>query len=97
MSGRPAFTPEATIGPFYPGDFLTHTPQDLYTVASLVAHRPAGQSLVVAVRFLDELKRDPGVQLFDVPFGTGVTLLRKIGGASSEPLLEGLEARPLTG
>jgi predicted O-methyltransferase YrrM len=44
--------------------------------------------------FLDELKRDPGVQLFDVPFGTGVTLLRKIGGASSEPLLEGLEARP---
>jgi predicted O-methyltransferase YrrM len=44
--------------------------------------------------FLDELKRDPGVQLFDVPFGTGVTLLRKTGGTSSEPLLEGLEARP---
>ena len=44
--------------------------------------------------FLDQLKRDPGVQLFDVPFGNGVTLLRKTGGASSEPLLEGLEGRP---
>lgn len=44
--------------------------------------------------FLDELRRDPGVQLFDVPFGTGVTLLRKTGGASSEPLLEGLQGRP---
>ena len=48
----------------------------------------------ICVGLLDELKRDPGVQLFDVPFGTGVTLLRKIGGTSSEPLLEGLEARP---
>lgn len=44
--------------------------------------------------FIDQLKRDPGLQLFDVPFGTGVTLLRKAGGASSEPLLEGLQARP---
>ncbi len=43
--------------------------------------------------FLDELKQDPGVQCFDVPFGTGVTLVRKSGGASSEPLLEGLQAR----
>jgi predicted O-methyltransferase YrrM len=44
--------------------------------------------------FLDELKRDPELQLFDVPFGTGVTLLRKAGGVSSEPLLEGLQGRP---
>jgi predicted O-methyltransferase YrrM len=44
--------------------------------------------------FLDELKRDPGLQLFDVPFGTGITLLRKAGGVSSEPLLEGLQGRP---
>ncbi len=43
--------------------------------------------------FLDQLKGEPGVQLFDVPFGNGVTLLRRTGGVSSEPLLEGLEAR----
>jgi protocatechuate 3,4-dioxygenase, alpha subunit len=50
-------TPEATIGPFYPGAFLTDTPQDLWTVAPLVAHRPAGQPLVFAARFLDALKQ----------------------------------------
>lgn len=55
----------------------------------------ADRAYEIRVRdFLDELKGEPGVQLFDVPFGTGVTLLRKTGGASSEALLEGLEARP---
>ena len=57
MSDGGAFTPEATIGPFYPGAFLTDTPQDLWTVAPLVAHRPAGQPLVFVARFLDSLKR----------------------------------------
>jgi protocatechuate 3,4-dioxygenase beta subunit len=51
------FTPEATVGPFYPGVFLNNTPQDLWTVAPLVAHRPQGQPVVVAVRFLDALRR----------------------------------------
>jgi protocatechuate 3,4-dioxygenase beta subunit len=51
------FTPEATVGPFYPGVFLNNTPQDLWTVAPLVAHRPQGQPVVVAARFLDALGR----------------------------------------
>ena len=57
MGDGAAFTPEATIGPFYPGEFLTRTPQDLWTVAPLVAHRPVGQPIVFAARFLDALKR----------------------------------------
>jgi len=51
------FTPEATVGPFYPGAFLTDTPQDLWTVAPLVAHRPQGQPIVVVARFLDAVNR----------------------------------------
>ena len=51
------FTPEATVGPFYPGAFLSDTLQDLWTVAPLVAHRPQGQPIVVAARFLDALGR----------------------------------------
>ena len=57
MGDGGAFTPEATIGPFYPGAFVTQTPQDLWTVAPLVAHRPDGQPIVFAARFLDALKR----------------------------------------
>ena len=57
MSDDRPFTPEATVGPFYPGAFLTDTPQDLWTVAPLVAHRPQGQPIVVAARFLDALGR----------------------------------------
>ena len=56
MSDRP-FTPEATVGPFYPGAFLSGTPQDVWAVAPLVAHRPQGQPIVVAARFLDALGR----------------------------------------
>lgn len=51
------FTPEATIGPFYPGAFLSDTPQDLWTVGPLVAHRPEGQPIVFAARFVDALER----------------------------------------
>jgi protocatechuate 3,4-dioxygenase alpha subunit len=51
------FTPEATIGPFYPGAFLTRTPQDLWTVAPLAAHRPEGQPIVLSLRFIDALKQ----------------------------------------
>jgi protocatechuate 3,4-dioxygenase alpha subunit len=47
------FTPEATIGPFYPGAFLTGLPQDLYDIAPLLAHRPQGRPIVFAARFLD--------------------------------------------
>ena len=37
--------------------------------------------------FVDELKCDPGLQVFDLPFGTGLTLVRKLDGAAAEPLL----------
>ena len=53
----PPFTPEATIGPFYPGVFLNDVPQDLWTVAPLLAHRPQGQPVAVSLRFVDALKR----------------------------------------
>jgi len=53
----PRFTPEATIGPFYPGAFLTHIPQDLSIVAPLLAHRPQGQPILLVVTFVDSSKR----------------------------------------
>lgn len=37
--------------------------------------------------FIDELKRDPTLQAFDVPFGTGLTMVRKLDDAGTEPLL----------
>jgi predicted O-methyltransferase YrrM len=43
---------------------------------------------------IDELKRDPGLQLFDLPYGTGLTLVRKRGADAVEPLLEGRPGRP---
>jgi protocatechuate 3,4-dioxygenase alpha subunit len=51
------FTPEATIGPFYPGAFVASAPQDLWNVAPLIAHRPQGESIVFVARFLDSLAR----------------------------------------
>jgi len=30
--------------------------------------------------YMDELRRDPGLQLLDLPFGTGLTVLRRSGG-----------------
>jgi protocatechuate 3,4-dioxygenase beta subunit len=50
-------TPEGTIGPFYPGVFVTQMPQDLWTVSPLVAHRPHGQPIVCHMRFIDGLQR----------------------------------------
>ncbi|HMM35295.1 MAG TPA: class I SAM-dependent methyltransferase [Thermoanaerobaculia bacterium] len=40
---------------------------------------------------MDELRLDPALQVLDLPFGTGLTLVRKAGGA---PLLEGRQERP---
>ncbi len=42
-----------------------------------------------------ELARDPSLQLLDLPFGTGLTVLRRRGGADDVPLLEGREGHPL--
>ena len=44
--------------------------------------------------FIDELRADTGVQVLDLPFGTGLTLVRKLGQGPCEPLLEGRQERP---
>jgi len=44
--------------------------------------------------FIDELRADTGVQVLDLPFGTGLTLVRKLGSVPCEPLLEGRQERP---
>ena len=55
----------------------------------------AERALEIRVGYsIDELERDPGLPLFDLPFGTGASLLRKLDAVSSELLLEGLQARP---
>lgn len=46
--------------------------------------------------FIDELKHERGLQVLDVPFGTGLTLVRKVTATGTEPLLEGREERPST-
>ena len=46
-------TPEATIGPFYPGAFLAEFRNDLWSIAPLLAHRPRGEPIVFVARFLD--------------------------------------------
>lgn len=46
-------TPEATIGPFYPGVFVEQFPHDLTRVVPLVMHRPQGQPISIKFRFLD--------------------------------------------
>jgi len=51
------FTPEATVGPFYPGSFVAAMPQDLWNVSPLVAHHPAGEPIVLAARFIDAGRR----------------------------------------
>jgi predicted O-methyltransferase YrrM len=43
---------------------------------------------------MSELREDPSLELFDLPFGTGLTLLRKRTPESAVPRLEGEEARP---
>jgi predicted O-methyltransferase YrrM len=44
--------------------------------------------------FIDELRTDTGVQVLDLPFGTGLTLVRKLGRGPCEPLLEGRQECP---
>lgn len=36
--------------------------------------------------YMDELRQDPGLQLLDLPFGTGLTVLRKVSGPHGEVL-----------
>ena len=52
-SAEAPFTPEGTIGPFYPGVFVAQMPHDLTTVAPLQSHRPAGTPIQLRLRFLD--------------------------------------------
>jgi predicted O-methyltransferase YrrM len=49
----------------------------------------------VSVRdYMDELRRDPSLQLLDLPFGEGLTVLRKLGPGSEEPLRDQPRPRP---
>jgi protocatechuate 3,4-dioxygenase beta subunit len=50
-------TPEATLGPFYPGAFVDAFPQDLWHVSPLVAHHPQGDAIILIVRVFDSLGR----------------------------------------
>jgi predicted O-methyltransferase YrrM len=43
--------------------------------------------------YMYELRKDPGLQLLDLPFGTGLTVLRKVGGAHDEVLSTGPQGR----
>lgn len=43
--------------------------------------------------YMDELRQDPGLQLLDLPFGTGLTVLRKVGGTHDEVLSTGPQGR----
>jgi predicted O-methyltransferase YrrM len=45
------------------------------------------------VDYMTELKRDSGLQLLDLPFGTGLTVMRRIGDDSDKPLLVGQQGR----
>lgn len=50
-------TPEATIGPFFPGAFVDALPQDLWQVSPLTAHHPLGDPIVLEVRVFDAHER----------------------------------------
>jgi protocatechuate 3,4-dioxygenase alpha subunit len=48
------FTPQATLGPFYPGAFaLDSMPNDLSIVGATLSHRPEGQRIRLSGHFLD--------------------------------------------
>jgi len=52
----------------------------------------------VTVRdYMDELRRNPGLQLLDVPFGEGLTVLRRIGPGDDEPLVDPPRRSPAGG
>jgi protocatechuate 3,4-dioxygenase, beta subunit len=55
LGAAPPFTPESTIGPFYPGVFVEQMRQDLSVAAPLLAHRPEGQAITFSGRFFDAL------------------------------------------
>ena len=46
-------TPEATVGPFYPGVFVDQFRSDLTQVGPLVALRPEGQPITLTLHFSD--------------------------------------------
>lgn len=48
------FTPESTVGPFFPGIFVSQMPQDLVRVAPLITLHPHGQAISLTGRVLDE-------------------------------------------
>ena len=50
-------TPEATIGPFYPGAFVEEYWSDLTHVAPLVALRPEGEPISVTFRIMDAAQK----------------------------------------
>ncbi len=52
---RAPFTPEATVGPFFPGLFVVDMSQDLTRKAPMLAHRPQGEPISISGRVLDEL------------------------------------------
>jgi protocatechuate 3,4-dioxygenase alpha subunit len=54
---RPEFTPEATVGPFFPGALVANMPHDLVHIAPLLAMRPDGQPLSLTGRVLDSLDK----------------------------------------
>jgi predicted O-methyltransferase YrrM len=52
------------------------------------------QLYTVNVRdYINELRNDSTLQLLDLPFGTGLTVLRRHAGKSEQPLLKGREGR----
>ncbi len=48
----------------------------------------------VTVRdYMDQLRRDPALQLIDLPWGTGLTVMRKVPEGADDPLVEGIMHR----
>jgi hypothetical protein len=45
---------------------------------------------------MEEYRSDPALQVFDLPFGTGLTLLRRPTGPAEQPLDEGRRRRRST-
>jgi SAM-dependent methyltransferase len=65
----------------------------LVTRRSEIYGAAAGYDMRVGA-FLASLREDPAFQVFDLPYGTGLTLVRRRGPGHDEPLLEGEQARP---
>lgn len=53
ISNKPRFTPEATIGPFFPFPFDETVPRSAALLSPGVIHRPDGQPIAVAGKVLD--------------------------------------------